>query len=35
MNEDEVGGMWHTWGRGEMSTGSWLGGPKVRDHWKT
>jgi hypothetical protein len=22
------------WGRGEVFTGFWLGGPKVRDHWK-
>jgi hypothetical protein len=26
--------MWHTWGRGEVFTGFWLGGLKVRDHWK-
>jgi hypothetical protein len=26
--------MWHAWGRGEMFTGFWLGGPKVRDHWE-
>jgi hypothetical protein len=24
--------MWHTWGRGEVFTGFWLGGPKVRDY---
>jgi hypothetical protein len=24
--------MWHAWGRGEVCTGFWLGGPKVRDH---
>jgi hypothetical protein len=24
--------MWHAWGRGEMFTGFWLGGLKVRDH---
>jgi hypothetical protein len=24
--------MWHTWGRGEVFTGLWLGGLKVRDH---
>jgi hypothetical protein len=24
--------MWHAWGRGEMFTGFWLGGPKVRNH---
>jgi hypothetical protein len=24
--------MWHAWGRGEVFTGFWLGGPKVRDH---
>jgi hypothetical protein len=22
------------WERGEVFTGFWLGGPKVRDHWK-
>jgi hypothetical protein len=22
------------WGRGEVFTGSWMGGPKVRDHWE-
>jgi hypothetical protein len=22
------------WGRGEVCTGFWLGGLKVRDHWK-
>jgi hypothetical protein len=22
------------WGRGDVSTGFWLGGPKVRDHWE-
>jgi hypothetical protein len=26
--------MWHAWGRGELFTGLWLGGPKVRDHWE-
>jgi hypothetical protein len=26
--------MWHTWGRGEVLTGFWLGGPKARDHWE-
>jgi hypothetical protein len=25
--------MWHAWGREEVFTGFWLGGPKVRDHW--
>jgi hypothetical protein len=25
---------WHAWGRGEVFTGFWLGGPKVRDHWE-
>jgi hypothetical protein len=25
--------MWLAWGRGEVFTGFWLGGPKVRDHW--
>jgi len=24
--------MWHAWGRGEVFTGFWLGGPKVRVH---
>jgi len=24
--------MWHAWGREEMFTGFWLGGPKGRDH---
>jgi hypothetical protein len=26
--------MWHTWGRGGVFTGFWLGGPKARDHWE-
>jgi hypothetical protein len=26
--------MWHAWGRGEVFTGFWLGGLKVRDHWQ-
>jgi hypothetical protein len=26
--------MWHAWGRGEVLTGFWLGGPKVRDQWE-
>jgi len=26
--------MWHAWGRGEVFTGFWLGGPKRRDHWE-
>jgi hypothetical protein len=26
--------MLHAWGRGEVFTGFWLGGPKVRDHWE-
>jgi hypothetical protein len=26
--------MWHAWGRGEVFTGFWLGGPKVRGHWE-
>jgi hypothetical protein len=26
--------MWHAWGSGEVFTGFWLGGPKVRDHWE-
>jgi hypothetical protein len=26
--------MWHAWGRGEVFTGFWLGGPKTRDHWE-
>jgi hypothetical protein len=24
--------MWHAWGREEVFTGFWFGGPKVRDH---
>jgi hypothetical protein len=27
-------GLWHAWGRGEVFTGFWLGGPKARDHWE-
>jgi hypothetical protein len=26
--------MWHAWRRGEVFTGFWLEGPKVRDHWE-
>jgi hypothetical protein len=26
--------MWHAWRRGEVFTGFYLGGPKVRDHWE-
>jgi len=26
--------MQHEWGKGEMCTGFWLGGPKARDHWE-
>jgi hypothetical protein len=26
--------MWHAWGKGEVFTGFWLGGPKARDHWE-
>jgi hypothetical protein len=26
--------MWHAWGRGEVFTGFWLGGPKIRDQWE-
>jgi hypothetical protein len=26
--------MWYAWGRGDVFIGFWLGGPKVRDHWK-
>jgi len=26
--------MRHAWGTGEVLTGFWLGGPKVRDHWE-
>jgi hypothetical protein len=26
--------MWHARGRGEVFTGIWLGGSKVRDHWE-
>jgi hypothetical protein len=25
---------WYAWGRGEVFTGFWLGGPKLRDHWE-
>jgi hypothetical protein len=35
LNQGGCGGqdMWHAWGRGEVFTGFWLGGRKVRDHW--
>jgi hypothetical protein len=35
LNQGGWGGrdMWHAWGRGEVFTGFWLGGP-VRDHWE-
>jgi hypothetical protein len=26
--------MWHACGRGDVFTGFWMGGPKVRDHWE-
>jgi hypothetical protein len=26
--------MWHAWGRREVFTGFWLGGPKGRDQWE-
>jgi len=26
--------MWHAWGRREVFTGLWWGGPKLRDHWE-
>jgi hypothetical protein len=26
--------MWHAWGREEVFTVFWLGGPKGRDHWE-
>jgi hypothetical protein len=26
--------MLHAWGKGEVFTGFWLGGPKGRSHWK-
>jgi hypothetical protein len=26
--------MWHVWGREEVFTGFWLGGPNARDHWE-
>jgi hypothetical protein len=26
--------MWHAWRRGEVFTGFWFEGPKVRDHWE-
>jgi hypothetical protein len=25
---------WHTWGRGDVFTGFWLGNPKARDQWE-
>jgi hypothetical protein len=28
------GDVTHAWRRGEVFKGFWLGGPKVRDHWK-
>jgi hypothetical protein len=36
VNEGWWGGrdMWHAWERGEVFTGFWLVGPKVRDHWE-
>jgi hypothetical protein len=36
LNQGGWGGqdMWHAWGMGEVFTGFWLGGPKVRDHWE-
>jgi hypothetical protein len=36
LNQRGWGGqnMWHTWGRGEVFRGFWLGGPKVRYHWE-
>jgi hypothetical protein len=35
LNQGGYGGrdMWHSWGRGEVFTGFWLGGPNVRGHW--
>jgi hypothetical protein len=34
LNQGGWGGrnMWHAWGRWEVFTGFWLGGPKARDH---
>jgi hypothetical protein len=26
--------MWPAWGRGEVFTGFWLGGPRGRVHWE-
>jgi hypothetical protein len=26
--------MWHAWGRRDMFTGFWSGGPRGRDHWE-
>jgi hypothetical protein len=26
--------MWHAWGNGEVFTGFWLGGLKLRDQWE-
>jgi len=26
--------MWHAWESGEVFTGYWLGGPKLRGHWE-
>jgi hypothetical protein len=26
--------MWHAWGRGEVFTGIFLGGPKGSDYWE-
>jgi hypothetical protein len=36
INQGVLGGldMWHAWGRGDVLTGFWLGGPKARDHWE-
>jgi hypothetical protein len=36
LNHGGWGGLdkWHAWGRGEVLTGFWLGGPKARDHWE-
>jgi hypothetical protein len=36
VNQGGRGGqdMWHAWGRGEVFTGFWLGGPNGRDHWE-
>jgi hypothetical protein len=36
LNREVWGGrdMWHAWGRREVFTGFWSGGPKARNHWE-